>query len=82
MSMFETQVGRSRAKKLWELRDAKDRSDAHRDQSNATKIEREDVYQEPWSVQLKSPTFALSEAFAERGNVGRCGVLGWKRNGS
>ena len=56
-----------------------ERGDAHRDQSNATKFERgEDVYEEPWSQQLKSPTFALSEAFAESRNVGRCGVLGWK----
>ena len=60
-----------------------ERGDPHRDQPNATKIERgEDVYQELWSVQLKSPTFALSEAFAESGNVGRYGVLGWKRSGS
>ena len=77
--MFETQVGRSRVKKLWELRDAKDRSDPHRDQSHATKIERrEDVCQELRSAYFKSPTFALSEALAESGNVGRCGVVGWK----
>ena len=52
--MFETQVGRIMAKKLWELRDAKDRSDAQRDQSHATKIERrEDVCQELWSVAVR-----------------------------
>ena len=59
-----------------------ERGDAHRDRS-ATNIERgEDIYPEPWSVQLKSPTFALSEAFAESGNVGRLRSPRLERSGS
>ena len=45
------------------MRDAKDRGDAHCDQTYATNIERgEEVRQELWSAHLNSPTFAFPEA--------------------
>ena len=51
-----TQSGSSRAKTLWEMKDAKERGDAHFDQTYATKLERGEEVRRMRTLRFR-PTF-------------------------